>query len=121
MLAELKKANEDSARAEKQAAAEPAIKEPAKPVVMARRRALVIGNDNYKNVSKLDNAVEDAKAMSEALEGLGYKVDLHANLTERAFNARFVTSERISRGAKRCYFSMRGTGFSWVTPITSCR
>jgi hypothetical protein len=110
MLAELKKANEDSARAEKQAAAEPAIKEPAKPVVMARRRALVIGNDNYKNVSKLDNAVEDAKAMSEALEGLGYKVDLHANLTERAFKRALRNFRADLKGGEEVLFFYAGHG-----------
>ncbi len=110
MLAELKKANEDSARAEKQAAAEPAIKEPAKPVVMARRRALVIGNDNYKNVSKLENAVEDAKAMSEALEGLGYKVDLHANLTERAFKRALRTFRADLKGGEEVLFFYAGHG-----------
>jgi hypothetical protein len=110
MLAELKKANEDSARAEKQAVAEPAIKEPAKPVVMARRRALVIGNDNYKNVSKLDNAVEDAKAMSEALEGLGYKVDLHANLTERAFKRALRNFRADLKGGEEVLFFYAGHG-----------
>ena len=110
MLAELKKANEDSARAEKQAAAEPAIKEPAKPVVMARRRALVIGNDNYKNVTKLDNAVEDAKAMSEALEGLGYKVDLHANLTERAFKRALRNFRADLKGGEEVLFFYAGHG-----------
>lgn len=110
MLAELKKANEDSARAEKQAAAEPAIKEPAKPVVMARRRALVIGNDNYKNVSRLENAVEDAKAMSEALEGLGYKVDLHANLTERAFKRALRTFRADLKGGEEVLFFYAGHG-----------
>jgi len=110
MLTELKKANEDSARTEKHAAAEPAIKEPAKPVVMARRRALVIGNDNYKNVSKLDNAVEDAKAMSEALEGFGYKVDLHANLTERAFKRALRAFRADLKGGEEVLFFYAGHG-----------
>jgi hypothetical protein len=54
-------------------------------IVFANRRALVIGNDNYKNVSKLNNATSDAKAMSTALTALGFKVTVFLDIDERAF------------------------------------
>jgi hypothetical protein len=38
------------------------------------RKALVLGNDNYSQVSALKNAVADAKAMAKRLSGLGYAV-----------------------------------------------
>ncbi len=47
------------------------------------RKALVIGNDNYKFVPKLVNAVEDAKALAENLAKVGYSVTLRTNLTEK--------------------------------------
>ncbi len=38
------------------------------------RTALVIGNGAYRNVSTLDNPVNDARDMAEALRGLGFEV-----------------------------------------------
>lgn len=39
-----------------------------------RRIALVIGNGNYQNVSKLSNPVNDARDMAETLKDLGFEV-----------------------------------------------
>jgi TPR repeat protein len=54
-------------------------------IVFANRKALIIGNDNYKNVSKLNNATSDAKAMSTALTALGFKVTVFLDIDEKAF------------------------------------
>ena len=98
MLAKLQKENEiaaanaklaeaNKAKAEAEAAksklAEAAV--PAKPLVFANRKALVIGNDLYTDVSKLNNAAADANAMAIALEQVGYKVFKHLNLDEKKF------------------------------------
>lgn len=98
MLAKLQKENEvaaanaklaeaNKAKAEVEAAksklAEAAV--PAKPLVFANRKALVIGNDLYTDVSKLNNAAADANAMAIALEQVGYKVFKHLNLDEKKF------------------------------------
>ena len=40
------------------------------------RYALVIGNGNYRDLSKLVNPVNDARDMAEALKGLGFQVDV---------------------------------------------
>ena len=48
-----------------------------------RRLALVVGNDNYRNVSPLVNARSDARAMAKALEATGFKVSLRIDLAER--------------------------------------
>lgn len=48
-----------------------------------KRKALVIGNDLYRNVPKLDNARSDARAMGQSLESLGFKVTVALDLTER--------------------------------------
>jgi acyl-[acyl carrier protein]--UDP-N-acetylglucosamine O-acyltransferase len=47
------------------------------------RKALVIGNDNYKSVTKLQNAREDAKAIAEMLTSAGWKVSLKLDLSEK--------------------------------------
>lgn len=49
--------------------------------VQARRVALVIGNDNYFQVTKLEKAVNDADAMARELEVAGFEVKRHHNLT----------------------------------------
>ncbi len=83
--AKLAEANKAKAEAEaaKSKAAEAVV--PAKPLVFANRKALVIGNDLYTDVSKLNNAAADANAMAIALEQVGYKVFKHLNLDEKKF------------------------------------
>jgi hypothetical protein len=51
--------------------------------VQAKRVALVIGNDNYQAVSKLQKAGNDATAMSRELRSAGFAVQLHQNLNYR--------------------------------------
>lgn len=46
----------------------------------AKRVALVIGNDNYMTVSKLQKAGNDAYAMARELRSAGFAVQLHQNL-----------------------------------------
>lgn len=87
-LARLQQENAAAAKAQAApAAAAPApANEPAKPVaVMAYRKALVIGNDLYTDVPKLNNAVADAEAMAKSLEAVGYKVFKHLNVSEKKF------------------------------------
>lgn len=54
-------------------------------IVFANRKALIIGNDNYKNVSKLLNANADARAMSTALTSIGFKVNMYLDIDEKSF------------------------------------
>lgn len=58
------------------AAAEPA---------QARRLALVVGNDAYQKVAKLDRAGADAEAMAKELDRAGFEVSLHRDLTNTRF------------------------------------
>ena len=48
-----------------------------------KKLALVIGNDRYKNVAKLSNAVEDAKTIAANLQQFGYLVTLKTDLNEK--------------------------------------
>ena len=51
------------------------------------RKALIMGNDNYKFIAKLSNAREDAKALAESLSKFGYAVSLKTDLTEKEMKA----------------------------------
>ena len=48
-----------------------------------RRLALVIGNDNYSSMPRLNNAVNDAKSMSDALKQANFEVMSYNNLDKR--------------------------------------
>jgi hypothetical protein len=49
-----------------------------------KRKALVIGNDAYAYISRLDNAKADARAVTEKLTGLGFSVSMHLDVSERS-------------------------------------
>lgn len=49
--------------------------------VHAKRIALVIGNDNYSQVTKLEKAGNDAEAMARELTAAGFEVRKHRDLT----------------------------------------
>ncbi len=52
----------------------------------AKRLALVIGNNDYLEVPKLNKAVGDATAIGEKLSGLGFEVTTALNLDRRKLN-----------------------------------
>ncbi len=45
-----------------------------------RRFALVIGNSNYSSLSKLPNAINDARAITQSLRSAGFQVSKNENL-----------------------------------------
>jgi len=61
---------------------------PSSPMVtITNKKALVIGNDSYKSVSKLLNAREDAKSIASSLASFGYQVTLKLDLNEKELKA----------------------------------
>jgi len=54
---------------------------------ISKRKALIIGNDSYRFISKLSNAREDAKAISHNLAKVGFSVTLKTDLTEKEMKA----------------------------------
>ncbi len=51
-----------------------------------KRWALVIGNNDYKDIPKLEKAVGDAEAIAQTLAGVGYNVTTALNLDRRQLN-----------------------------------
>lgn len=64
-------------------------------VTTAPRKALVIGNDSYRHVTKLTNAKKDATAIAKSLGQLGYTVSLHLDTNEKSFKQAL----RVFRGS----------------------
>jgi hypothetical protein len=56
------------------------------PAEAARKLALVIGNNDYRDVPKLDKAVGDAQAIGQALAGLGFEVTTALDADRRTLN-----------------------------------
>ena len=52
----------------------------------AKNLAIIIGNEAYQNVGKLDNPVRDAKLVASKFEAIGYETRLSKNLDEFNFN-----------------------------------
>lgn len=77
------KAREEQQQAQAQQQAQQADAERQAVLRSGKRKALVIGNDLYRNVPRLDNARSDARAMGDSLRSLGFKVTMAADLTER--------------------------------------
>jgi len=77
---------------------------------MANRKALVIGNDNYKSVSKLLNAREDAKAVASNLNAVGYQVTLKLDLNEKEMKAALRAFSTQVQGGDEVMFFFAGHG-----------
>lgn len=58
------------------------------------RYALIIGNDEYIEVSTLEKAVADAEAMDAELKALGFETMLATNVGRRAVNIAFADFTR---------------------------
>src|SRR5215212_541610 len=83
----------------------------AQPAQAAKRVALVIGNNDYKNVPKLQKAVNDARTMGDALKGLGFEVMVAENQTRQAFSQSLLAFDaRIEKG-DTAFFFYAGHGF----------
>ena len=114
MLAQLQKANADAAKAAQAAQAAPlpapTPSKPSLPQVFANRKALVIGNDLYTDVSKLNNAGADAEAMAKALSEVGYQVTKHLNVNEKGFKVALRDFRAKVQGGDEVLFFYAGHG-----------
>ena len=74
------------------------------------RLALVIGNNNYKHLSKLKNPINDARAMRRTLQKRGFTVIYKENATKRDMKklAKKFTHQLSSNGIGMYFFAGHG-------------
>lgn len=71
----------------------------------AKRVALVIGNDAYRDVAKLEKAVNDADAMAATLSEIGFEVIRATNVTRREMNRQLQTfASKLDPGDEALFF-----------------
>ena len=76
-------------------------------VLAQNRYALVIGNNNYEKISKLENPVNDATDIAAKLRTLGYQVELQTNIGKVAMD------RAIFNYMQRLAGSRENEGFFW--------
>jgi uncharacterized caspase-like protein len=84
---------------------------PAQPAHAAKRVALVIGNNDYKNVPKLQKAVNDARTMGDTLKQLGFSVMVAENQTRAAFSQTLLAFDASVEPGDTAFFFYAGHGF----------
>jgi tetratricopeptide (TPR) repeat protein len=88
------------------------VSSPIPPVKPLRRVALIIGNANYKNLSKLGNPVADAKALQALLERHGFQVLLRLDLDFATFDDAMRDLKRAAATADEIVVFYAGHGLN---------
>src|SRR6201989_666333 len=83
----------------------------AVPAHAEKRVALVIGNNDYRNVPKLQKAVNDARTMGETLKQLGFSVMVAENQNRQAFSETLLAFDRAIEPGDTAFFFYAGDGF----------
>jgi hypothetical protein len=83
----------------------------AAPAHAEKRVALVIGNNDYKNVPKLQKAVNDARTMGDTLKQLGFSVMVAENQTRQAFSQTLLAFDAAVDPGDTAFFFYAGHGF----------
>ncbi len=77
----------------------------------AKRVALVVGNDAYRNVPELRKAVTDANAVASALRNIGFTVLVAENQDRQAMSQALFTFDRTVEKDDVAFFFFAGHGF----------
>lgn len=88
----------------------PASDRPVAIQAISNRRALVIGNDLYGSIAKLENAREDARTIAANLTALGYQVTLKLDLNEKEMKSAIRTFAAQVQGGDEVLFFFAGHG-----------
>ena len=83
----------------------------AAPAHAEKRVALVIGNNDYKNVPKLQKAVNDARTMGEVLKRLGFSVMVAENQDRAQFSQSLLAFDNGLGPGDTAFFFYAGHGF----------
>jgi hypothetical protein len=81
------------------------------PAHAAKRVALVVGNNDYKNVPRLLKAVNDARTMGDALKQLGFSVMVAENLNRQQFSQALLSFDNAVEPGDTAFFFYAGHGF----------
>jgi Caspase domain len=81
------------------------------PLAQARSLALVIGNDAYVSVAALKTATDDATAVGDQLEKLGFTVRRVLNVDQRAMSRALSAFDAELQPGDRALFFFSGHGF----------
>src|SRR3978361_367148 len=88
-----------------------ALLTPAVPAHAEKRVALVIGNNDYRYVPKLQKAVNDARTMGDTLRQLGFAVMVAENQTRQAFSQALLAFDKAVEPGDTAFFFYAGHGF----------
>src|SRR5262249_27537311 len=83
----------------------------AGPAHADKRVALVMGNNDYKNVPSLKKAVNDSRTMAETLKGLGFQVLSAENQTRVGFADTLLAFDKMIDKGDTAFFFFAGHGF----------
>ena len=83
----------------------------AAPAYAEKRVALVVGNNDYRNVPKLQKAVNDARTMGDTLKQLGFTVMVAENQNRQAFSQTLLAFDRAVDAGDTAFFFFAGHGF----------
>ena len=81
------------------------------PCEAAKRVALVIGNDAYRNIPELRKAVTDASAVASALRAVGFSVLVAQNQDRPAMSQALLAFDRSVEKDDVAFFFFAGHGF----------
>src|SRR5438128_3307210 len=81
------------------------------PAQAEKRVALVVGNNDYRNVPKLQKAVNDARTMGDTLKQLGFTVMVAENQNRQAFSETLLAFDRAVGPGDTAFFFYAGHGF----------
>ena len=83
----------------------------AAPAYAEKRVALVVGNNDYRNVPKLLKAVNDARTMGDTLKQLGFTVMVAENQNRQAFSQTLLAFDKAVDAGDTAFFFFAGHGF----------
>ena len=81
------------------------------PAQAEKRVALVVGNNDYRNVPKLQKAVNDARTMGDTLKQLGFSVMVAENQNRQAFSESLLAFDKAVGPGDTAFFFYAGHGF----------
>jgi uncharacterized caspase-like protein len=87
-----------------------------------RRIALIIGNDSYNSLPRLNNAANDARAMDRSLKELGFETIVKVNAGRREMNGAIADfGGRLASGAVGLFYyaghGIQSDGRNFLVPV----